>query len=194
MGKIEKKIDGSRKPKRVTKSKINAKCNPKRDTKKKKAIQSVTKRNRLKAKTKAKKGGQPENKNAEKWTEEVLLKVGDGLFNWMLAKESNVFMREYLLINHGITIDHLSKYTKKYDSFCGLIKKAKEYQEIKLMKHSKRIGMPMAIFCLKANHGYKDKIDITTNDKDINEKLPDLSHLGIDQLRKLHGELNKQGD
>ena len=42
-----------------------------------------------------KKGGQLGNKNAEKWTEEEALKLGNDLLDWMKA-DDNFWVKEYL--------------------------------------------------------------------------------------------------
>ena len=115
----------------------------------------------------AKAGGKKGNKNAEKWTEKKLVEIGNGLIEWLKEKSTNVFVDEYLLYEHDFDPGNLSRYTKKHDSFEELIKKAKSIQELKLRKYASKMSVPMAIFCLKNNHGYKDKQDITTNDENL---------------------------
>jgi len=157
----------------------------KKKTTKRKTTTKKTRPKKEKADKKGE-GGQPDNKNAEKWTEEKLLEIGKGLVAWMKETAIHVFIDEYLLYDCDFNPSNLKRYSEKFESFDELIKKAKAIQELKLRKHSKSIGMPMAIFCLKCNHDYKDKIDITTNDKDINTPLPNVSHLTTQQLQELH--------
>lgn len=103
------------------------------------------------------KGAQLNNKNAEKYTEEKALEIGNKLIEW-LRIENNIFYKEFLL-NNNLYTDLVSDLCKKYDSFLELIKKAKEIQEMKLCKLgiTGLINPTMTIFCLKNNHGYSDK-------------------------------------
>lgn len=61
------------------------------------------------------KGGQLGNTNAEKWTEEALLKVGQDLLEWMKVK-NNMFYEEFLL-DYDLYDTFLANYREKYPSF-----------------------------------------------------------------------------
>ena len=123
-------------------------------------------------------GGQPGNKNAEKWSEEKALKVADDLIEWLkepieyeylgqnsntrVIKKANLYFK-YFLAQEGFydeLIDHLSE---KYKSFSKKIKKAKSIQEGKIaeLSMSGMINPTMSIFMLKNHHGYSDKQDLT---------------------------------
>lgn len=113
-----------------------------------------------------KSGAQPGNKNAEKWTEEILIEIGNGLIEWLKKKPSNVYFKDYLLFecDHDIPANFIEHQTKKYDSFRDLIKKAKEMQEVKIIKFAgtKVVNPTMGIFFLKNHYDYTDKIENTS--------------------------------
>ena len=90
------------------------------------------------------------------------------------------------LSNYNLPYFVLLKVAKECNS--ELIKKGKFKQEARLVELgcNDMLNTSMGIFCLKNNHGYKDKQDITTNDKDINTPLPNVSHLTTQQLQELH--------
>ena len=111
------------------------------------------------------KGGQLGNKNAEKWTEEEALKLGNDLLDWMKA-DDNFWVKEYL-INNDLN-DTLTNYlSHKYDSFSSLVEKAFSIQEKKLVSNGlkNKWNNAMAIFVLKNKHGYKDKTEVDNNVK-----------------------------
>jgi hypothetical protein len=114
---------------------------------------------------KKKGGGQPGNKNAEKWTEEKALKLGNDLIDWLSEKDEegnekgNIFYEEFLVIERKLYPDLTSYLSEKYLSFSDLIKKAKKIQELKLIKFgiADRLQPTMTIFVLKNHHGYTDR-------------------------------------
>ena len=99
-------------------------------------------------------GGQIGNKNAEKWTEEALLKVGQDLLEWM-KKSSNIFFEEFLL-EYDLYDTFLANYREKYPSFSKLVHRADKIQEIKLKKLAlmKETDSSMTKFCLINHHGF----------------------------------------
>ena len=107
---------------------------------------------------KRRKGGQPGNVNAVKWSEEDALRIGEDLLEWMERKEQNIFLGTFLR-SQGLYRDIVRKLSDRFPSFGDLIKKAKEIQEDKLAFYAltKNINTAMAIFLLKNNHGYKDR-------------------------------------
>jgi hypothetical protein len=100
------------------------------------------------------KGGQIGNTNAEKWTEDALLKVGKDLLEWMKVK-SNMFYEEFLL-DYDLYDTFLSNYREKYPSFSKLVSKADKIQEMKLKKLGldKTHDSSMTKFCLINHHGF----------------------------------------
>lgn len=112
-----------------------------------------------------KKGGQLGNKNAEKWTEEEALKLGNDLLDWMKA-DDNFWVKEYL-IDNDINEKATNYLSHKYDSFLTLLERAFSIQEKKLVSNGlkNKWNNAMAIFVLKNKHGYKDKTEVDSNVK-----------------------------
>lgn len=121
-------------------------------------------------------GGQKGNKNAEKWTEEAALKIVNDLIKWlkpdvvgeMDQNEANIFVKDFLLFHtEGITRNQIQKLRKKYESFDALYARAREMQEVKLIKLGigDRTNAQLTKLFLVNNHGYRDKIE-HAGDKD----------------------------
>lgn len=108
------------------------------------------------------KGGQPKNKNAEKWSEAEALSLGNRLIDWLKESRTNIFMKDFLILQNDYYNDLIVYLSEKYTSFSELIKRAKEIQEIKLLQNSteNNINPTMTIFILKNNHGWKDKQEV----------------------------------
>ena len=149
----------------------------------------------------AKIGGQPENLNAEKYNEEFALKLGNDLIAWLTIKDSigtvkNIFYEDFLLIERGdLTEDIISYLAKKFDSFSGLIKKAKKIQEIKILKYAGRkvLNSSVGIFCLKANHGYTEKVEYTQkNQVELVDDGEPIKYLPPDKLMELEKTYEEQ--
>jgi hypothetical protein len=129
----------------------------------------------VKKKVTKREGGQPNNKNAEKWTEEKAITLGKDLLGWMKEDPTHIYLKEFFLMVKDLNIDTSSYLDGKFKSFSDLLKKAKEIQEIRLLTDPDFKRHTMNIFSLKHNHGYRDKMDIdhTTKGKSINESLED---------------------
>ena len=135
-------------------------------------------------------GGQYNNKNAEKWTEEKALKLGKELIEWMSPKfiieeyydkqgelkekikdihSLNIYWQEFVYIKKSIDPDIFSYLNKKFRSFSELKKKADLIQESKLTKYAthNKINPVFSMFILKAKHGLKDRVDITSDDEKV---------------------------
>ncbi len=127
------------------------------------------------------------NKDAEKWTEEIALKLGNELIDWMKAKnkegedKGNIFFEDFLCIENDLYEELISYLCDKFPMFLKLIKKAKKIQELKLIKFgiADRLQPTMTIFVLKNHHNYKDK---TENETTIIEKRKQVSDLFPDEL------------
>lgn len=103
-------------------------------------------------------GGQYNNTNAEKWTEENAKEFGKDLLEWFAKEEYNIFFKEFLLQN-DLYADVVTYLCKKFPSFSELIKIAKEWQELRLWKWGTlgKLDRTMAIFSLKNHHGARDE-------------------------------------
>jgi len=120
-------------------------------------------------------GGQPGNKNAEKWTEELALQLGNELIEWLSPKletdkntgktvdihAANIFKIEFLAIYKRLHKDIIGDLAAKFRSFADLIKIADNIQEAKLLKHGSANNLNAGVTCfvLKNHHGYTDKVE-----------------------------------
>jgi hypothetical protein len=149
-------------------------------------------------------GGQPGNKNAEKWPEEKALKIAAGLIRWLRPKKqilkdgktidahaANIFYEEYIVIIKGLYPDFIGNMCEKFNSFSDLIKKAKAIQKIKLMKHSTAGNLKEGITCfiLKNYHGMADKVEFRGNIG--NRPYYDYSKLTDKELTEMEKLLKK---
>lgn len=112
-------------------------------------------------------GGQPGNKNAEKWTEEIAIALGNELIEWLKAKKSNIFYEEFLVIEKNLDDSLIFYLETKFNSFAELKARAKRIQEIKLKKYgvADKLNATMTKFIMINNHDYKSErqdIDHTT--------------------------------
>jgi hypothetical protein len=126
-------------------------------------------------------GGQYNNKNAEKWTEEKALELANELIEWMRPKleqreikgelrtidvnQYNFYYSYFLLIHKRYCINTIKYLEDKYKSFREAIKTAHKMQELKLSEAGikNRINPAFGIFMLKAKHGLQDRIDVTSD-------------------------------
>ena len=137
-----------------------------------------------------KEGGQPGNKNAEKWTEEIALELGQGMVEWLRPKyvkdkktgkttdlhASNFFYEDYVINEQDLHPNIIGYLSKKFDSFYELEKKAMKVQELKLCRYgiAKGLNPAVLIFVLKNKHGFRDKQDIEVSGNmsyEISEKF-----------------------
>jgi len=111
-----------------------------------------------------KEGGQPGNKNAEKYTEEVLLEIGNKLLSWM-QRPDNIFFEKFLLLEYDLYNSFLADYKDKYPSFSKLIDKARKLQEFKLSEGGLKKDFDGGVtkFCLINNHGYTSERTVNEN-------------------------------
>ena len=125
-------------------------------------------------------GGQIGNKNAEKWTEESLLKLGNELLEW-LKSPKNIFFEKFL-IEYDLYGTMLGTYTEKYPSFSQLVNRAKKIQEYKIVEGAivKDFDSGMTKFMLINNHGYvSDKQQIEQTGKQTIEFVKTIVSINI---------------
>lgn len=108
-------------------------------------------------------GGKPGNTNAEKWTEEDALKIGNELIAWMQVDSPDNIFFEKFLTQKGLYRAATSYLCEKYESFSALIKKATELQELQLRHQAitNKTNSAITIFCLINNHKYRNKVEHT---------------------------------
>lgn len=114
---------------------------------------------------KRKEGGQPGNKNAEKWTEEEAILLGNDLIEW-IKQPTNFWVQEFLS-SRGLYKDLTGYLENKFQSFLELKKEADAIQENKIVTKALKneFNNTMSIFVLKNKHGYKDKTEVDSNVK-----------------------------
>ena len=124
-----------------------------------------------------------DNKAAEKWTEEIALKFGNDLLNWIKESDENIFYDEFIFLvakdsdyhpKIKIYPDLIEYLTKKYSTFCELIKKAEKLQEIKLKKFGcfDKLNASMVKFTLINNHGWADATRTELTGKNGKDLIP----------------------
>jgi len=138
---------------------------------------------------KRKEGGQPGNKNAEKWTEEIALELGQGMVEWLRPKykedkkgkvtdlhSSNFFYEDYVINERDLYPGIVSHLCERFESFSKLEKKAMKVQELKLCRYgiAKGLNPAVLIFVLKNKHGFRDRLDIDANIKTAKLNMKDL--------------------
>lgn len=133
----------------------------------------------------------------EKWTEEVALKLGRELLDWLKEKDEedkdkgNIFIIDFLAGKEK-SRDLPTYLANKFSSFSELLEKAKTIQEAKLVKYgvADRLNASMTKFCLINHHGYYDKqhIDHTSKGESIN-----YSNISDDELISRIGGIIAEG-
>jgi len=104
---------------------------------------------------------------SEKWTEKKAIQLGDDLIVWLKEKDEdgndkgNIFVKDFLVIENsygGQLVDYLKK---KFSSFSELHARAKEIQEMKLVKFGvgDRLNASMTKFVLTNHHGYSERVE-----------------------------------
>ncbi|MFW9821391.1 MAG: hypothetical protein ACFFE4_00555 [Candidatus Thorarchaeota archaeon] len=153
----------------------------------------------LTTKSKRNKGGQPDNKNAEKWTEEKAIALGQSLLSWLsLEGDDHIFFEEFLYLKNFYHPNTIKDLEKKYKSFQELIDKARKIQEIKLKKYgtmNSKVGLNpgMTKFCLINNHGYlSERQMVQKEDITKEQKTKKDVYLIINELNKKNKEISKR--
>lgn len=135
---------------------------------------------------KRKEGGQPGNKNAEKWTEERALELGRDLIEWMAPKivkytengvekeydanSKNLFYNYFLVNIKGLSKNLINDLCKKYPSFKELERTAKDMQSFKMDNHAAfgNINSTYAIFFKKCQEKWQEAATLTESKVDAN--------------------------
>ena len=133
-------------------------------------------------------GGQPGNKNAEKWTEEKALVLGKELIEWMMPKNvkikdksgneigerdmhlSNIFWQDFICLHKGLNKNTMNYLRDNFESFSDLYDQALNIQEVKLLKYAvlNKLNSSITKFVLQNHHdGYSTKIS-----HDFQKELP----------------------
>lgn len=71
----------------------------------------------------------------------------------------------------GVSCDSLERWSKKYPEFCGALEKLKNKQAEQLINDGiyggKEVNATIVKLLLQNNHGMKERVDQTTNDKEL---------------------------
>lgn len=137
----------------------------------------------------------------EKWTKEKADNLGKELIDWLNAKDSNgidkrnIFFEEFLVIEKDLYPALINYLSHKFSSFLKLIEKAKKTQELKLIKYgvADMLNASMTKFVLTNHHGYKERRDMTSDDKSLANEI-DYSKLSTKTLEELAANNNKEED
>jgi hypothetical protein len=119
---------------------------------------------------------------------------------WTL-EEATKFMEEAVKLSRGKEFDFIGEVAKKQESYHHiysylvekftdlkpLFDELKSNCEANCFFNGKKgdIVPSMAIMNLKSNHGWTDRVDTTTKDKEINNNTVDISKLSDAALREL---------
>ena len=95
-----------------------------------------------------------------KWTEEKAMELANELLEWISKDDKrNLFIREFLLQVKDLYPDVLAYLRSKFPSFDKAIEKAKQIQEVKLLKYGVLDSYNATItqFVLVNHFGYKSR-------------------------------------
>lgn len=108
-------------------------------------------------------GGKPGNKNAEKWTEEKALELGNNLLKWMTESNTNLAVETFLYEINNYPVGIVERLKEKYKSFAKLFEQALKVQKGKLMTGSilNKYNAGFVKFLLINNHGMQSDKNIT---------------------------------
>lgn len=71
----------------------------------------------------------------------------------------------------GVSCDSLERWSKEYPEFCGALEKLKNKQAEQLINDGiyggKEVNATIVKLLLQNNHGMKERVDQTTNDKEL---------------------------
>lgn len=75
----------------------------------------------------------------------------------------------------GVSCDSIERWSKEYPEFCGALEKLKNKQAEQLINDGiyggKEVNSTIIKLLLQNNHGMKERVDNTTNDKDLEPVL-----------------------
>ena len=128
-------------------------------------------------------GAKEGNTNAEKWTIEIAKEVFEKALKNASDKtrDDNDFIGE-VAQSIGITIWTFDYLTNKFPELKRKYEEIKRHCEANCFTNGKKqnIAPSMAIMNLKSNHGWTDRSDITTKDKEI-QQTPVIRFIKTDE-------------
>ncbi len=128
-------------------------------------------------------GGQPNNKNAEKWTTKEIIEFIDRVYSYVNENKECSSLVE--AITECGEYEQILRYfeTKESPVDFAPIKKAKDIIKQRLIKNGLNgtNNPTMSIFILKNNHDMKDKSEV---EQKTNLSINNYSDLPLDELEK----------
>ncbi len=157
------------------------------------------------------KGAQLNNTNAVTWTEAKAMDLAIELLEWYKEEskegQSRIFFQEFLL-GKDIYADVVAYLSGKYPSFSEVIKRAKQWQELRLIKWGtyNKTNTAVTIFMLKNHHGYRDEyglrhsaqragtdeLDEPTLDTEISQLMTTMDIETVEVIEQLEAKELKQ--
>lgn len=125
------------------------------------------------------------------WTEERAIELGESLLEWMKQDESRIYWFEFIVVERGLYKQLASDLAKKYPAFAELLKRAKDLQELRLLKKEGK-GEIKSMFVLKNHHGYADKQEIKSDNINRNLDAKDLQAATESDLMELARTLTEE--
>lgn len=119
----------------------------------------------LKKGTEARRSASYENTGQKKtWTKAKAVKLGNDLIEWLENDDTHMFFKEYLLLEEKLHPRIISYLTEQYPEFAESIEKAKQIQELKLVKWGTlgKLSSSMTKFTLTNNHGWTERARVET--------------------------------
>lgn len=112
------------------------------------------------------------NTNSEKWTEDEATEFMTN--SYYTIQEKNLDFIGELARDMGQYRDLYTYLVDKFPHLKLMYKKILQECEANCFSHGKKgeINSALAIMNLKSNHGWTDRIDQTTNSKDLNVNIP----------------------
>ena len=130
-----------------------------------------------------------------KWTEEAAMQLIDEFHVWIDESDDNIYVQDFFLMKNDVCKSSINELSNRYPAFSNAYKKAKEKQEMKLLKlgGKGKLNPVFTMFNLKCNHGYQDTqvIKQETTHIDGNTDLNTLSDTELeDRIRRLAGQID----
>lgn len=112
------------------------------------------------------------------------MKLGKEMLEWFEEEDKNIFFTEFLL-SRGYFRDLTNYLSGKFESFSAYMKKAEQFQELKLIKWGvlNKLNPAITIFLLKNKHGYRDEyglrhsaklLPLDHTDKELDTEINEL--------------------
>lgn len=120
----------------------------------------------------------------KQWTDDRIEQVAKDLEEWFLADEENVFYQAFFATRKELHPDMIARFRRVNEEFNRTVKRIETLQQMRLV-HKGFKNPVMAIFCLKANHGWKDTQHVVSETHVHKHDKPELQKLDSSSLKDL---------